>query len=170
MSSKRSKPEPGEVESKGNSDESSAAKKAKKTENGEREELESSVPDTNKAPTSSGSAPKRLSPFPINPYSRDNPPLPAQLFIPARTKNRGNFLCIRLIGVVPPSADEDDKVGPSSSLGIALDRKRAYTSDDAVGAWCTVCRDAVWWRKGESNGISRHMFRFHSDLLREGMF
>ena len=96
----------------------------------------------------------------LNPYSRDNPPLQSQLFVPPRTKNRGNFLCVRLIAPPP----DPDKLEDYSSP----DRKRMFTSDIAMGAWCTVCCDTVWWRKGESNGISRHMTRIHPDLLRRG--
>ncbi|KAL7569924.1 hypothetical protein ACA910_008585 [Epithemia clementina (nom. ined.)] len=98
----------------------------------------------------------------INPYSRERPPLVSQLFVPPRTKNRGNFLCVRLIAPSPLPGGEAAGDGTAGN-----GRAKVYSSDEAVGAWCTKCGDAVWWRKGESNGISRHMARFHHELLQE---
>lgn len=115
-----------------------------------------------------------------NPYSRDNPPSQTQLFVPTRTKNRGNFLCVRLIAP-PPDPNDVAAISDNNNLSSTTENggntnnntrtnmRKKFTSDEAVGAWCTFCGDSVWWRKGESNGITRHMIRFHPTLLREGM-
>lgn len=82
-------------------------------------------------------------------FTHENPPPASQLFVPGRTRNKGNFLCIALIA---PEDDQD---------------KNNWKSDDALGAWCTICNVPVMWKKGESNGLSRHMRKFHVDILRD---
>lgn len=42
---------------------------------------------------------------------------------------------------------------------------REWTSDDAIGAWCTVCNVQIHFKKGSINSVARHMQSKHQQLM-----
>lgn len=67
------------------------------------------------------------------------------LFSMRRTKKWEYWSCVKLIA-------------PS-------DEKKAWSSKDAVGAWCCICKERLTFSRGNINSVVRHVDKFHPELV-----
>ena len=74
-------------------------------------------------------------------------PVEGRLFEMPRQRRKENWLCIKLI------AAED------------IDKRKKYTSSDAIGAYCTLCESRIAYSHTNPSNVSRHMNAKHEDIL-----
>ena len=71
------------------------------------------------------------------------------LFLPKQIKKKENWRCIKLIA---PSGEN-----------------KVWTSADAIGAYCLKCKIKLIYSVQNPKAISRHMEKYHKDILVEGI-
>ena len=71
------------------------------------------------------------------------------LFLPKNIRKKEYWRCIKLMA---PSREE-----------------KLWTSTDAIGAYCLKCKQKLIYSVQNPKNISRHMERYHKDILQEGI-